>query len=545
MNEKFGKYCLIKHIKTAGMAEVYLAQYIGAEGFEKLLVIKKILPHLSRDEYFINMFISEAKLSAQLNHQNIVQVIDFGKIEETYYIAMEYVNGKNLRELLLELKRQELTLSVEHAVAIVCDVLKGLDVAHRQKQGCDKPLNIVHRDVSPENIILSYEGEVKLLDFGIAKADQSMSQTVVGSLKGKFAYMSPEQTVVERPIDKRSDIFSIGVVLYELLTGTNPFKSDDYQNDLFNRIRTVDIKPPRELNEDISEKLEAILLKSISKAPNDRFQTAAEMKDELEKILQSQNHLSYSLGDFMTGVFSKTIEKEEEEIREYLKTDVKVSKHPSKSDVESDDSSKGTTLKWLGILLVGSVAFALIFMRNPKPQTKPAPEEKKHEELTSRGTHETYSASDKDVVKSQVPPAGLPSKPALGQHIRFESDAVYLSLVRADKCEVIVQLESIGNAGIVLCYRCPPLYTPELVSSDKVSGYNKFIMKEADVPKTFMDCFNEGTKMEMGKFKKTFFLRVQDEKLKADLEKQKKTHANGVFIIMEGRAVRYSKVVFN
>ncbi len=211
--EPFGNYLLIEKVSVGGMAEVFKALMIGTEGFQKLVAIKRLLPSVAEDEEFARMFIDEANIAGQLHHANIAQVYDLGRIEEHYFIAMEYVQGRDLRAVFDRLKRIKRGVPLNMAVYIVAKACEGLDYAHRKKDAQGRPLNIVHRDISPPNILLSYEGDVKIVDFGIAKATKKLTQTQAGILKGKFGYMSPEQ-VRGLPIDRRSDIFSIGIVLY-------------------------------------------------------------------------------------------------------------------------------------------------------------------------------------------------------------------------------------------------------------------------------------------------------------------------------------------
>ena len=215
---KFGKYWLLERINVGGMAEVFKAKSYGVEGFEKLIAIKRILPSIAEDEDFITMFIDEAKIAVQLNHANIAQIFDLGKIDESYFIALEFVHGKDLRTIWDRHKRRGLRLPIPMSVYVISRVLEGLDYAHRKKNAGGEELNIVHRDVSPQNVLVAYEGEVKIIDFGIAKAANKASKTQAGILKGKFGYMSPEQ-VRGLPLDRRADIFSAGIILYELLTG--------------------------------------------------------------------------------------------------------------------------------------------------------------------------------------------------------------------------------------------------------------------------------------------------------------------------------------
>ncbi|PWT87509.1 MAG: hypothetical protein C5B54_12240, partial [Acidobacteria bacterium] len=222
----FGQYLLLSKIATGGMAELFKAKRKGVEGFEKILAIKRILPHMSDNEDFVTMFIDEAKLAAQLTHHNICQIFDLGKIETSYYIAMEYVHGKDLRAVMKASRQKDKPIPIELAVLITSKISSALDYAHRKRDANGQPLNLVHRDVSPQNILISYEGDVKLVDFGIAKAATKVHVTQHGALKGKLLYMSPEQAW-GKSVDRRTDIFSLAVVLYEMLAGRPLFFEDN------------------------------------------------------------------------------------------------------------------------------------------------------------------------------------------------------------------------------------------------------------------------------------------------------------------------------
>ncbi|MGB9599635.1 MAG: serine/threonine protein kinase, partial [Myxococcota bacterium] len=235
------------------MAEVFKAKAYGVEGFEKLVAIKRILPNIAEDEEFITMFIDEAKIAVQLNHANIAQIFDLGKIEDTYFIALEYVYGKDLRAIFERLRKRGEIMPIPVACYIITQVCEGLDYAHRKKDSMGRDLNIVHRDVSPQNILVAYEGDVKVIDFGIAKAANKASKTQAGILKGKFGYMSPEQ-VRGLPLDRRSDIFSLGIIFYEILTGERLFVGESDFSTL-EKVRNVEIMPPTAYNRNIPESL--------------------------------------------------------------------------------------------------------------------------------------------------------------------------------------------------------------------------------------------------------------------------------------------------
>ncbi|HSP07798.1 MAG TPA: protein kinase, partial [Acidobacteriota bacterium] len=301
----FGQYLLLSKIATGGMAELFKAKRKGVEGFEKILAIKKILPHMSDNEEFITMFIDEAKLAAQLSHHNICQIFDLGKIENSYYIAMEYVHGKDLRAVLKAAHSRSKTIPVELAILITSKICSALDYAHRKRGVNGQPLNLVHRDVSPQNILISYEGDVKLVDFGIAKAATKVHVTQHGALKGKLLYMSPEQAW-GRSVDRRSDVFSVGVVLYEMLTGRPLFfDENDTEVTILDKVREARVVPIRDINQKVSPELEKIILKALKKEPEDRYQVASEMQKDLDNLFYTEgfNATSASLASFARSLF--------------------------------------------------------------------------------------------------------------------------------------------------------------------------------------------------------------------------------------------------
>lgn len=306
----YGKYFLIDRINVGGMAEVFKAKAYGVEGFEKLVAIKRILPNIAEDEEFITMFIDEAKIAVQLNHANIAQIFDLGKIEDTYFIALEYVYGKDLRAIFERLRKRGEIMPIPAACYIITQVCEGLDYAHRKKDSMGRDLNIVHRDVSPQNILVSYEGDVKVIDFGIAKAANKASKTQAGILKGKFGYMSPEQ-VRGLPLDRRSDIFSLGIIFYEILTGERLFVGESDFSTL-EKVRNVEIMPPTAYNRNIPDSLEKIILKALAKDADDRYQYASEMAEDIQRFMISQGILftRKDLSNFMKTLFADDIARD-------------------------------------------------------------------------------------------------------------------------------------------------------------------------------------------------------------------------------------------
>jgi len=283
---QLGKYQLIHKLATGGMAEVFLAKAAGPMGFEKLLVLKRILPHLATEPTFVDMFLSEARLAAQLNHPNIVQIFDFGEAEGTYFIAMEYIDGPNLRELIRRASGVSLALPLAFCARVIAAACEGLAFAHDCKdQATHLPMNLIHRDISPDNLLLSRQGAVKVVDFGIAKAAGTSPHTQTGVLKGKLAYMSPEQLRNE-PLDRRADVYALGVVLYELLTGLKPFMATSeagmVQAILFEmQVPVVQRRP------DVPEALQRILARALAKERERRYPDCASFQAELEEYLLS------------------------------------------------------------------------------------------------------------------------------------------------------------------------------------------------------------------------------------------------------------------
>lgn len=312
----FGKYVLLKRIAIGGMAEVFRAKAFGAEGFEKLAAVKRMLPHLSADAQFVEMFINEAKLAANLNHANIVQIYDFGCIDRLYFISMEYVHGKDIADIIRILRERDLSAPIEMACYAFIEVLNGLDYAHRLRDAYGNPLGLIHRDMSPHNIIVSYEGEVKLVDFGIAKATSSTVHTTGGVLKGKYSYMSPEQAHGLH-LDHRSDLFSLAICFYELLTQSKMFHAESDLG-VLEKVRETEFVPPRQIDPSIPREIEDIILKALEKNPEDRYRSAAEFRDRLEQFLFNRNlHYSTSwLAGFMREIFSEQLSREVEEFAE-------------------------------------------------------------------------------------------------------------------------------------------------------------------------------------------------------------------------------------
>ncbi len=300
---RVGRYEVISHLATGGMAQIYLARQTGLGAFERHVVLKTILRERASDQRFVTMFLDEAKLAATLNHQNIAQVYEVDQADGAYFMAMEYVHGENARALLETTLRRGWTIPLELAVMIVSGAAAGLHHAHERKGKQGQPLNIVHRDVSPANIMVGFDGSVKVLDFGIAKAEERATKTVGGTIKGKYGYMSPEQCKGKQ-IDRRSDIFALGIVLYELTTLRRAFKgNDDFET--MKRIVAGDVILPSVVVAGYPRELEAIVLTAMANDPNARFQTAQEMIEALDAfaVRAKLTGSSTAMGRFMAQLF--------------------------------------------------------------------------------------------------------------------------------------------------------------------------------------------------------------------------------------------------
>jgi serine/threonine-protein kinase len=300
---RIGRYEVISHLATGGMAQIYLARQTGLGSFERHVVLKTILRERATDQRFVTMFLDEAKLAATLNHQNVAQVYEVDHADGAYFMAMEYVHGENTRAILETTIRRGWTIPLELAVMIISGAAAGLHHAHERRGKNGQPLQIVHRDVSPANIMVGYDGSVKVLDFGIAKAEERATKTIGGTIKGKYGYMSPEQCK-GRPIDRRSDIFALGIVLYELATLRRAFKgNDDFET--MKRIVAGDLVLPSTLVAGFPRELEAIILTALANDPGARFQSAQELIEALDAftVRAKLTGSNTAMGRFMVQLF--------------------------------------------------------------------------------------------------------------------------------------------------------------------------------------------------------------------------------------------------
>ena len=310
-----GPYRVVDEIGVGGMATVELARMDGAGGFQKWVAIKRIHPHLTEDQQFINMFLDEARIAASISHPNVAQVFDLGKHENTYWIAMEYLHGEPLREIMRINEETQASIQPELAARVIADAAEGLHAAHELRGKDGKPLNLVHRDVTPHNLFITYDGVVKVVDFGIAKVTDSLSNTHAGTIKGKIAYMSPEQ-VRGKKIDRRTDVFALGVVLWEMTTGRRLFRVESDLGTL-SRVEACVVPPPSALDEDYPPELESVLLKALQREPADRYQTARELSRALQKFLMGARKFvgPEEVSAYVKMLFSDRVAKREDHLR--------------------------------------------------------------------------------------------------------------------------------------------------------------------------------------------------------------------------------------
>jgi serine/threonine-protein kinase len=302
---RFGAYALEARLGHGGMAEVFLATREGAAGFMRQCVIKRILGHHNEDPSFVDMFINEAKIAAKLTHPNITQVYELGQVDDEFFIAMEYVKGRDLLRVLRELAQTrpaDPTVPPSLAAYIARDTCRGLQHAHEHSDEHGTSLPIIHRDISPQNIMITYDGMVKLVDFGIAKALGSMrEETRAGALKGKFAYMAPEQVGGQSP-GPSSDVFSTGVVLHEMLTGRRLFKgASDFET--LDKVRNMVVPVPSSINPRVSPEIDAVVMRALERDRGARYERASQMARELDLVLQTLRFSVEEMSEFMRSIF--------------------------------------------------------------------------------------------------------------------------------------------------------------------------------------------------------------------------------------------------
>ena len=311
--ERYGRYCLIERIGRGGMAEVFRAVAEGVEGFRRVFVIKRLRPEKSASVDLTRMFIDEARLSALLHHPNIVQVYDFGQINGTYFLAMEYLRGRDVQVLMRQLRRQNLLCPVPVAAFIAHEVAVCLSYAHNLIGPDGTRMNIVHRDVSPSNIMCLRTGGVKLLDFGIAKAaGENTENTEQGLFKGKLAYVAPER-IKNEALDGRVDIFGLGVVLWEMLAGKRLFRGKS-ELETLNNVLEMPVPPPSTVRPDVPASLDAVVMKALARNRNVRYPTGQAMAEDLEAVLQMTGFKPRMLADLLHETFGSDLTKSQESL---------------------------------------------------------------------------------------------------------------------------------------------------------------------------------------------------------------------------------------
>jgi serine/threonine-protein kinase len=316
--QQLGRYHLLDRLACGGMAEVFRAKTFDAEGRVHLVAIKRVLSHLVQDYDFIQMLVDEAKIAGTLRHPNIAQVYEFVQLGDNYFLAMEYIDGKDVRSILDRVRARDEHISPDDAAFIAAEVCEALHTAHTQLDPSGAPLRIVHRDVSPSNVLCSYQGEVKLCDFGIAKATHSRVQTRAGVIKGKVKYMSPEQALGKR-LDGRSDVFSLGVVLYEMLTRQPPFTAPGEMELIF-AVREARYPPIHEHRPDVPKALCAVVDRALARSRGARFQSAREMGAALRAFLAAHapRYQRNRIVHFLRRLFAQEIEQDLRLLEDYV-----------------------------------------------------------------------------------------------------------------------------------------------------------------------------------------------------------------------------------
>jgi tRNA A-37 threonylcarbamoyl transferase component Bud32 len=325
--QQLGRYLLLDRIAFGGMAEIYRAKTFDREGRVHLVAVKRVLNHLTSDDEFIKMLVDEAKITATLKHDNIARLYEFAHTEDDeYFMAMEWVDGKDVRSLLERHRARKQPIPPEHAAWIIMEVAHALNAAHAQRDSEGRAMHIVHRDVSPSNVLCSYAGEVKLCDFGIAKATSTRVQTKTGVIKGKVKYMSPEQALGRR-LDHRSDLFSLGSVLYEMLTLEAPFQAPT-EVELIFAVRDAQKRDARTIVPSLPEELNAIVNRAMMRSRSARYQSGREMATALRQFLDHYRpgYRRSHFGRFMRQEFAAEIEKELRQLEEFVIDDVEPTK---------------------------------------------------------------------------------------------------------------------------------------------------------------------------------------------------------------------------
>lgn len=368
-----GRYMLFKKIARGGMAEIYLGKQIGEDGFQRICCIKRILPHYAQDKEFIEMFRDEAHICKRLQHANIVRVEGFEEVEGSYAIIMEFIDGADLRSVLSACEKKQLRLAVPMAVYIIAEAARGLHYAHTKiDEISNKPLEIVHRDISPQNILVSFEGEVKVTDFGIADAESKATETKPGIVKGKYSYMSPEQ-ISAKPVDARTDVFALAIVLWEMLAMKRLFQGE-------NEVMTIQLvknckisKDLSALNPQVDEELHAIILKGLKKDVRERYASAAAFEKDLRRYLSKQyaDFTTEDLGSFLKTLLDQRRQESIDNIKQLLSEQPKTDGNFSSQLSLASDGGAARTQTPIQPLKVASIAAPIPF-DNANPSQQPS-----------------------------------------------------------------------------------------------------------------------------------------------------------------------------
>lgn len=350
--QRFGKYQIIERIASGGMAEVFKARLEGIGGFHRTYAIKRILPHLTSNAEFVDLLVDEAKVAGLLSHANIVQILDLGVVDDQYFIAMEYVNGLDLGQVLQRCAEKRITLPVPHAAYILTEILKGLEYAHNRtvvRNGVQVPLHIVHRDISPANLLVSVQGEVKLTDFGIAKAIVKGLETQAGVVKGRFDYMAPEQAA-GGAVDARADLFAAGVVFYELLTGRHPFRRGGDARTL-EAVRGGEFEPPSRINPDVPPALDRVVARALQVDPGRRYPSATAFKEDLNQFFHDAGFIfsAATLASFLKGLTQTAAppaaRPSDQDTGPMLRSELRASATPLPSRLPAPDTMDATLIR--------------------------------------------------------------------------------------------------------------------------------------------------------------------------------------------------------
>ncbi|TMA22734.1 MAG: serine/threonine protein kinase [Deltaproteobacteria bacterium] len=410
VGSSYGKYFLLKKLAAGGMGEIFLAKQQGPAGFEKILVVKKILHHLTENKEFVELFLGEARLAARMNHRNVVQVFELGEHQGTYFIAMEYVAGKSLREVVDAAGRRKERIPPEIARAIAEQICDGASYAHNLTDITGRSLNIIHRDLNPQNVLLGFGGDVKVIDFGIAKSEISTVKTEAGMIKGKFVYMSPEQSLA-KPLDKRSDVFAIGITLYEMLCGQNPFHKSNIVLTL-EAIQRTEASPPSELDPALAP-FDPILAKALAKDRERRYADASEMQEDLRRIVLPR--ASERMTGFLTRLFRSPVEDGNRPPVDSDSLKITGSRNAPATPPSTSAASPGDSATSRTLLVSGPVRKdAGVRITTPRPSPRPPPPPPKKPAALDTAVAEQPPIAVQDRVVAAIEPAPVEAASASG-----------------------------------------------------------------------------------------------------------------------------------